>query len=116
MNFIKNCIKSGIGAGIALGLYGATVMITLFGMIFVSSLVSISLAGGAIFGIFFALAHLRRTPSLASNMLSGFAFVAAACMLSIAAGSFAGFSPVAIIFMAVLALMIGGCSYLATTD
>jgi len=92
--FLVLTLKSGFGTAVAIALYVVTTGLMVYGSVDPEKVVVTSLTGGAVFGAIFALVHRRRRcrPSPGSSLTTGTACVAGVVLISIYAGTFAGFS------------------------
>lgn len=114
MNFLKLLLKSGLGTAAGIAIYSAITTMLIFGVLPLASIVINSLVAGLIFGLVYSIVHIRRAPTFASSATTGLGFAILLTVLSIVAGTSAGFSIASVVGIVVVGLVLGSGAFVGT--
>lgn len=113
MNFLKTFVTSSLGASIGMTAYLCVADLITYGSCNLFQVTSLAWLIGSFFGACFAITHtIVKLPTLLSSNATAGCFVAVALVISLYAGTFAGFSALSIAALVASTLVLGTGGYI----
>ena len=114
MNFLGLFTRSAIGSAVATFLFTAVLFLTAVGVLPVLPLLIQAGITGVIFGLFYAVVHLKRQPTFLSSFLTGVGYCVFNAVIGLVLGTGGAITIGSLIGVCIMSLLLGGGSYLAT--
>lgn len=114
MNFLNLWLKSALGTACGVALYAIVTTLLVFGSVPIAAIAVNSLVAGAIFGLVYSAVHIRRAPTFLTSFTAGLGMVILLTVLSVMAGTFAGWSIASVVGIVVFALVLGTGAFAGT--
>ena len=114
MNFLGLFTRSAIGSAVATFLFSAVLFFAAVGVLPILPLLIQAGITGVIFGLFYSAVHLKRQPTFLSSFGTGVGYGVFNIVVSLVLGTAGALTLGSLIGVAIMGLLLGGGSYLAT--